>query len=46
MKELAVAFGVDPNMVSRRLRQSSIALRQRGLADEQVIETVVLYETG
>jgi hypothetical protein len=46
LKELSSAFGADRRALSNRLGQRGIPRRDRRLSDDQIQETVTLYQNG
>jgi hypothetical protein len=46
VKELAVEFGIHRTTVTQHLRSNGVALRRRGLDDQQVEQAVHLYRQG
>jgi DNA-binding CsgD family transcriptional regulator len=46
VKDLAIEFGIHRTTVTQHLRRSGVALRRRGLDDQQVDQAMHLYQQG
>jgi lambda repressor-like predicted transcriptional regulator len=46
VKDLAIEFGVHRTTVTQHLRRNGVALRRRGLDDQQIDQAVHLYRQG
>lgn len=46
LKHLAIEFGVHRTTITQHLRRNGVALRRRGLDDQQIDQAVHLYQQG